>query len=238
MSHAFYELKLDDEFIEDLRSTLEDMIDPVDIEVYVGPHCPTCEDTLKLMKAFEDNAPNGKVRLHVYEKGKDDAMFRKRDVERIPTVMLLEGQIRYTGIPAGEEIHGFIETLMRISEGESGLEPETIEVIKSLKNKVYIEVIVTPPCPYCPYAALLANMLAFESYKYNKLLYSDTVEAYENPDIADKYQVMSVPAIAINGHKAFLGLPFEKDFINYIKLADEGRYERFKLMDYGQTSGL
>jgi predicted thioredoxin/glutaredoxin len=49
-----------------------------------------------------------------------------------------------------------------------------------------------------------------------KSITSDTVEAYENPDIADKYNVMSVPAIAINGKAAFVGLPYEEDLLKRI----------------------
>ncbi|MGC8675677.1 thioredoxin family protein [Fervidicoccus sp.] len=46
---------------------------------------------------------------------------------------------------------------------------------------------------------------------------ADTVEAYENTDIADKYNVMSVPVIAINGEVAFVGLPYEVDFVEKVK---------------------
>jgi len=243
--HRFYSLDLGPEFMQELRETLEDMVDPVEINVFIGPNCPTCDDTVKLMKAFEEAAPvrNGQklIKLNIYDKSnpEHEKYFKEQNVERIPTVTLIDGYIRYTGIPADEEIRGFVETVIRISEGDSGLEETTKQELANLKGKVYIETIVTPSCPYCPYAVLLANMFAYESYKQgSKAVISDTVEAYENPDIADKYGVQSVPAIAINGMLAFIGVPYEEDFIRYVKAAAEGRLQELVLKDYGDATGF
>ncbi len=242
---GFYTLDLSEEFMEELRETLAEMVDPVEIEVFVGPNCHTCDDTVKLMKAFEEAAPvrDGKkmIVLRIYDKSNPEhqKVFQERKVERIPTVLLIEGYIKYTGIPAGEEIRGLVETIMRISEGDSGLEDTTKEALADLKGQVYIETIVTPSCPYCPYAVLLANMFAYEAWKQgSKAVISDTVEAYENPDIADKYGVMSVPAIAINGKMAFVGVPYEEDFLDYIKAASEGRLEEIQQVDTGESYSL
>jgi len=243
--HRFYTLDLSPEFMQELRETLEDMVEPVEINVFIGPNCPTCDDTVKLMKAFEEAAPvrNGRklIKVNIYDKSnpEHEKYFKEQNVERVPTVTLIDGYIRYTGIPADEEIRGFVETVIRISEGDSGLEDTTKEELASLKGRVYIETIVTPSCPYCPYAVLLANMFAYESYKQgSKAVISDTVEAYENPDIADKYGVQSVPAIAINGMLVFIGVPYEEDFIRYVKAAAEGRLKDLVLKDYGDATGF
>ncbi len=245
MAGRFYELDLSPSFMEELRETLTEMVEPVRIDVFVGPNCETCEDTVKLIRAFEEAAPEVRgrklIEVRVFDKSNpDDAKeFARQGVERIPTVTLLDGYIRYTGIPAGEEVRGLVETILRISEGDSGLEEETKKILANLKNRVYIETIVTPSCPYCPYAVLLANMLAYESWKQGaKAVISDTVEAYENPDIADKYGVMSVPAIALNGKMAFIGVPYEEDFIHYIVAAAEGRLDELVLRDFGDATAL
>jgi len=241
----YYHLDLSEEFMRELRETLADMVDPVRIDVFIGPNCDTCEDTVKLIKAFEEAAPvrDGKklIEVRVFDKSNPEHLeeFKRQGVERVPTVTLLDGYIRYTGIPADEEIRGLVETILRISEGDSGLEEETKHVLATLPRKVYIETIVTPSCPYCPYAVLLANMFAYESYKQgSKAVISDTVEAYENPDIADKYGVTSVPAIAINGRLAFVGVPYEEDFVRYVKAAAEGRLDEIILRDFGDATSL
>ncbi|ABU82086.1 protein disulfide oxidoreductase [Ignicoccus hospitalis] len=201
-----------------LREALADMKGPVEALVFVEEGCEPCEATIEMMQVMKEESPkvNGKPYFDykVFWRGKDDEAFDKYKVDRVPSVLLLDGYIRYTGIPAGEEVKGFVETVIRISENESGLDEETKEGLKKLKGCYYIENVVTPQCPYCPYAALLINMFAFEAKKQgNPCVVADTVEAYENEDIADKYNVMSVPAIAINGNVEFVGVPYEDDLL-------------------------
>ncbi len=217
-------IELAEEDIEALREALEDMVNPVEIYVFLDSEkkCPTCGETLKLAEIIEREAPirNGQklIKLYKFYKGKDDEAFKKFRVTRTPTFALVDGYIRWTGTPSGEELRAVIETIIRVSEGDSQLEDATRKRLQEqLENEVYIEVVVTPACPYCPYAALLANMLAYEAWKLGKpLIVADTVEAYENMDIAYKYQVMSVPTIAINGVVAFVGVPYEEDFIERV----------------------
>ena len=229
----FYFLDLSEEFRRDLEETLATMVKPVEVSVFIGSMCETCSDTVALMKFFRDASPTKggrkmlELRIYDYEKREHRDEFIKQSVRRVPTVSFLNGLVRWTGIPAGEEIRALVETIMRISEDESGLEEETKKVLASLQGRVHIETIVTPSCPYCPYAVLLSHMLAFEAYKQgNPVVFSEAVEAYENPDIADKYGVMSVPAIAINGVLVFVGVPYEEDFIAYVKSAAEGKLRR------------
>jgi glutaredoxin-like protein len=243
----YFDVEFDEDFIRELKDTLAYMVNPVAIDVFIDDpsRCETCEDAYKLMKTIADASPvrQGKkmIELRVFSKSRPEDLeeFKRQNVERVPTVAMLGGVIRYTGTPAGEEVRGLIETIMRISENESGLEPETKKSLANLKGTVHIEVVVTPSCPYCPYAALLANMFAYEAWKQgNPKVIADTVEAYENMDIAEKYGVMSVPAIALNGVMSFIGVPYEEDFINYVVAAAEGRIEELVLKTEGETSGL
>jgi glutaredoxin-like protein len=242
----FYELDLSEEFRRDLEETLATMVKPVEVYVFVGSMCETCSDTLALLRFFRNASPvrDGRrlleLRILDYDNRDHREEFRKQGVSRVPTVSLLGGLIRWTGIPAGEEVRALVETIMRISEDESGLEEETKRVLSTLRGKVHIETIVTPSCPYCPYAVLLAHMMAFEAYKQgNPVVLSEAVEAYENPDVADKYGVMSVPAIAINGILVFVGVPYEEDFIVYVKEAAEGKLGRGRRhRSYGELTGI
>lgn len=208
--------------IEDLKVALSDMKEPVTIYTFVSDDCKYCESTVKLMNILAEASPvrNGErlIKQVVVDKRNDPLrLFEKFKVSRVPTVAMLEGYIRYTGMPAGEEVRGLVETIIRISREDSGLSSATIEKIAALKGEVHIEVIVTPTCPYCPYAALLANMFAFESFRSgNRVIIGDTVEAYENPDIADAYGVMSVPTVVINRSVEFVGLPYEEQLLEKI----------------------
>ncbi len=213
-----FEMEWTPEVREGLREALADMVNPVEVLVFVSDDCPYCQATVEMVQVMSEESPkkNGEplLKYKVFRKGIDDEAFEKYGVDRTPSVLLLDGYIRYTGIPAGEEIKGFVETIIRISEGESGLDTTTKENITKLEGCFYLENVVTPQCPYCPYAALIINMFAYEAYKRGKpCIVADTVEAYENEDIANKYNVMSVPSISINGRVEFVGVPYEEDLL-------------------------
>ena len=213
---------------EALIDALKDMKDTVDVYVFIDSNdsnCHYCEVTKRFLLFMSDAAPkdsDGKSKLIVHVVDRTDPsssrLFREFNVQRVPTVAFMNGYIRWTGNPLGEEIRALVETIVRLSIGESGLSQETINAIREkLNGKVKIETVVTPSCPYCPYAALMANMVAYEACKAGKCnVISETVEAYENQDIAEKYQVMSVPTIAINESVEFIGVPYEEQFINVI----------------------
>ena len=214
-----FKVDFDPEEREALREALLDMRNIVEAQVFISDECEWCEATVSMLGTISEESPtspNGRLfRYSVHRKGED--LVRKLGITRFPTIYLLNGSIRYYGIPAGEEIRALVETIIRISQGESGLEPETIKRIKEFNSVAVIETIVTPSCPYCPYAVLLANMVAFESFKAGKNnIISVVVEAYENMDIAEKYAVTSVPTIAINERVEFIGVPYEDQLLDSI----------------------
>ncbi len=207
--------------IEALREVLAEMKKEVWIYTFVDDDCKFCANTIKLVDILVEASPvkEGRhlLRHKVFYRREDEEVFDKFRVTRVPTVLLLDGYIRYTGMPAGEEVRGLVETIIRLSTNDTGLSETTATKLGELKGNVHIEVIVTPTCPYCPYAALLANMFAFESYRRgSKAVIAETVEAYENPDIADKYGVMSVPVVAVNGVPEFVGLPYEEQLLQKV----------------------
>ncbi len=202
-----------------LREALIDMRSVVEAQVFISDDCEWCDATVSMLKTISEESPktsDGELfRVNIYRKGED--IVKRLGITRFPTIYLLNGSIRYYGIPAGEEIRALVETIIRISQGESGLEPETIRRIREFNSTAVIETIVTPSCPYCPYAVLLANMVAFESFKAGKSnIISTVVEAYENMDIAEKYAVASVPTIAINERVEFIGVPYEDQLLDSI----------------------
>ncbi|MCX8209263.1 MAG: thioredoxin family protein [Sulfolobales archaeon] len=221
---SMFEVSFSQDDIDYLAEALKEMKNRVTLYVFVEKDrrkCRYCDNTIKLVKTL--NTASARVSdpplldYVVIEKGVNDDLFEKFRISRIPSVAMIEGYIRYTGMPAGEEIRGLVETAIRLSTEDSGLSEKSIRKISELKSPVHIEVVVTPTCPYCPYVALLANMIAYEAYRAgNRAVTSDIVEAYENPDIADAYNVMSVPAIAVNKQLVFAGLPYEEQLVDIV----------------------
>jgi thiol-disulfide isomerase/thioredoxin len=84
-----------------------------------------------------------------------------------------------------------------------------------------ILVFVTTSCGYCPSAALMAMNFAIASDYISAVI----VDATENMDLAEAYQVVGVPKIVINrGVAEFVGAQPENAFLGYLVSA----YEKIK----------
>jgi glutaredoxin-like protein len=160
--------------------------------------CDYCRDTRLI--AEEVAALSDKITLEVYDFVADAALAQQYGIDKIPATVILGGQepkdysIRYYGIPAGYEFTSLIHDIIMVGTGESGLSPEMKKWLAALKTPLHLQVFVTPTCPYCPQAVLLAHKMAMES----DLVRADMVEATEFPHLSMKYDVMGVPRTVIN----------------------------------------
>jgi glutaredoxin-like protein len=161
--------------------------------------CSMCKETRQLI---EDVAGlSDKIEFELYDLVKDAEIAAHYGIEKLPAVAILAGGeqpkdygIRLYGVPSGYEFSSLIEDILLVSQGASDLSPKTIQALGKLENPVHIQVFVTPTCPYCPRAVILAHKLALASDKIT----ADMVEANEFPLLASRYQVYGVPRTVIN----------------------------------------
>jgi glutaredoxin-like protein len=176
---------------------LSKLSNPVRLVVFTQEmECQYCRETREL--AEELAALSDKIQVEVRDFVKDEAEARKLAVDKIPAIAVLDARgkdhgIRLYGIPAGYEFISLLESIEMVSKGESGLSAAGKEKIKSLKEPLNLQVYVTPTCPYCPRAVVLAFRLAMESPKVT----ASMVEATEFPHLANKYGVSGVPHTVI-----------------------------------------
>ena len=176
------------------------LVTPVKIVVFTQKmECQYCQETR--MIAEELAALSDKISLEVYDFEGDKEIVETYNIDKIPATVIMKGGddpkdygIRYFGIPSGYEFSSLIEDIMMVSSGDSGLSASTKEILRNLDGPVHLQVFVTPTCPYCPPAVLLAHQLAFESDHVT----ADMVEAIEFPHLSNKYQVQGVPRTVIN----------------------------------------
>ncbi|NOZ72110.1 MAG: glutaredoxin [Chloroflexi bacterium] len=102
--------------------------------------------------------------------------------------------IRFYGIPSGYEFMSFLDAINSVGSNEVQLMDQTRAFLDSLEQDVHIQVFITPTCPHCPRAVMLAHHLAFASPRVR----ADMVEAMEFPDLSNKYNVYGVPRTVIN----------------------------------------
>jgi glutaredoxin-like protein len=189
---------MDDKTREDVRQMLAEMTSAVKVVLFTQKfECQMCAETRQIAEEVAELNDLIMVDIHDFEEDKD--LADSLNIDKIPAIAILGADdqdygIRFFGIPSGYEFMSFLEALKLVSRGEAGLSDETMSYLDALEGNLHLQVFVTPTCPYCPGAVILAHQLAFASGKVR----GDMVEAQEFPHLSMKYQVMGVPRTVIN----------------------------------------
>lgn len=200
-----------------LQDEFAKLTEPVRLILFTQEfECASCRDTHTLLE--ETAALSEKIELITYDLVQDKEKTIAYGVERVPAV-IVEGErdygIRFLGIPSGYEFSSLIEDIIDVGTGKTSLSDATKERLSQLEEPVHIQVFVTPSCPYCPKAVRTAHMMAMESEKVT----ADMVMANEFPDLANRYGVMAVPKVVLNGKTSFEGAIPEEDYISFVTRA-------------------
>ncbi len=212
---------LNDEILDQINQVFEQLKEPVEI-LFFGQKedCEYCDDTLQLIREVVDLSD--KLGLQVYDLEEDAGIAQQYKVDKAPGLVLLgrDGDqlldygVRFAGIPSGHEFSSLIHDLVLVSGRDSGLSQETRDFLQGLTEPVHLQVFVTPTCPYCPRAVVLAHQMALES----PMVEAEMVEAMEFPDLADQFGVSGVPQTTINaGAGTVIGAVPEEHLVAEIK---------------------
>lgn len=187
---------LDENIRQEASRFLADLSEPVRLVVFTQKEdCLYCADTQAL--AEEIASLSDQISLEVYDLQADHEEAAALGIDKVPAIAIIGAQdygVRFYGIPSGYEFSSLLYTLRAVSAGQAELSPATLTALERVERPVHFQVFVTPSCPYCPQAVLLANHMAIAS----PMVRSDMVEAMEFPDLANRYQVMGVPRTVIN----------------------------------------
>jgi glutaredoxin-like protein len=212
---------LDEKIKEEVKNIFKDLKDPIKLIVFTrddtitvpGRECPTCKDNETLIK--EVSALSDKISIEVYDIAKDDDKVKDFSIHRIPVTLVQTDKnvgIRLYGVPAGHEFATLLNAINIVSKSSSELSEQTIEKLKTISKPVHIQVFVTLSCPYCAPAASMAHNMAVE----NDNIKADMINAQEFPELAQKYDVFSVPKIVINETVQFEGAVDENAFLDKV----------------------
>ena len=200
----------DDETKQALIDTFKIIKENVHIELFTkqGQNDPYNQFTRLLLEALASFSDKIVVGINIIGEEKSDT----NNVSRSPTVLICpeKYKIRYTGAPIAEEGRSFIQTILRVSIGESTLSPRSRSRLADLKEPRQIQVFVTPTCPYCPAEVLNAFKAAIER---PDLVSAECIEATENLDLARQADIGGVPTTFVNGVLVAKGLQSEDSFI-------------------------
>lgn len=197
--------------------------DEVNLSIYVGEEDNDYTDfTVQLCRELHEI--DSRITYAVHRKG--NGAMPDVGITSTPTVLIGWDQgyrIKYTGAPVGHEAGGFIETITLVSRGESGLQDDTLHKLAAIDRDTTIQVFVTPTCPHCPRAVLLANQIAIATR--GKVM-AECVEATQNMELADQFNVSSVPQQVINAdpESVSIGAQPETGFVNQVLSYGSSRY--------------
>ena len=79
---------------------------------------------------------------------------------------------------------------------------------------VKIEVFTSPSCPYCPMAVELVDEVKKEMPEDIEV---EKIDIMQDREKAIEYNLMAVPAIALEGVVKFVGAPSKEDLVKVIK---------------------
>lgn len=187
---------LDDKVIGEVKKALQNMKKEVRLVLFTQAfECGYCKETHQLLEELSGLNPLLKLEVHQFES--DREAVDEFGVDKIPAIVLMGEKdygIRFYGIPAGYEFSSLLSAILMVSTGMIKLGDDTRAFLKSLAKPVHLQVFVTPTCPYCPQAVILAHQMAYASDK----VIADMVEVSEFPHLAQKYNVQGVPRTTIN----------------------------------------
>lgn len=187
---------LNDEIVKNVTEMLAELTGDVQLVVFTTKDgCEYCKEIVQLAEEVAATSPKVTIAVHDFDTASDKAATY--NITKAPAMAIVGKRdygLRYYGIPSGHEFSTLLYGIQRASIGEPDLDPPTLSYLNGLTEPVNIQVFVTPTCPYCPRAAILAYDMAVASDK----VVADVVESMEFPDLANRFNVMGVPLSVIN----------------------------------------
>jgi glutaredoxin-like protein len=193
---------LDEQIVKQIKQVFDGIEQSVQVLLFrSNDNCDYCDETQQLLE--EVTALHDKIELSVYDLSTDQVIARQYNVSKAPGIVIAAKDdadvknlgIQFSGIPSGHEFSTLINDILIVSKRDSGLDLKTREFLKGLDKPLSLQVFVTPTCPYCPRAVLLAHQMAMEN---PAMIRAEGVEATEFPELADQFHVRGVPQTVIN----------------------------------------
>jgi glutaredoxin-like protein len=157
--------------------------------------CPSCSDTETILRELA--TLSDRLKVEFLNPLTDETRAEADGVDRVPALVISDGthsRVRFFGTPSGYEFSSLLTCIMDTGTDGNTLSESTMEFLNGLSTHLEISVFVTPTCPHCPSAAVLASRLAAASAR----VVSSVIEANEFEELSMKFKVQGVPRTVIN----------------------------------------
>ena len=122
------------------------------------------------------------------------------DADHLPCIHVCRSDGSWTGlafhgVPGGHEFTSFVLGLYNAAGPGQALDEDSCAAIQAIQNPVHLQVLVSLSCTMCPELVTAAQRIAAENPNITAQVY----DLNHFPDLRDRYQVMSVPCLVVNG---------------------------------------
>jgi len=135
-----------DDDATEIRERLREMVEPGKLIHFTQElNLEYGRETRMLLE--EVAALSDKLTLEVLNFLIDKEKVAEYGVDKVPATVIRNGRdygIRFYGIPAGYEFSTFLDAILNVSKGDSGLKPESKEKLAAVTQPLHLEVFVTP----------------------------------------------------------------------------------------------
>ncbi len=196
-------LELPQDFLPKIKETVGNIKEKMTILVFSN-NDKNSKVAVGLIKDLQSIFPKN-ISIKIIDK-KDKKKMEKHSVSFFPTIKFLDKEnkdhgVIFEGTPMGYELKSLLAVIRFFGMNTTQLPDKEYCDVVALKDSVTIEVLVTPSCPYCSDAVIVAHAIAFENSKIKAI----NINAEQHQKKANKYNVSSVPLIIYNGKKQEAG---------------------------------
>jgi len=136
---------LDEQTQAQVKEQLEGLKGPVKLVVFTQElECEYCRENRALAQEVADLSDQ--IAIEVYNFALDKEAVQRYNVDKIPAI-IVEGEkdygVRFYGVPFGYEFASLLEAIQSVSAGDSGLAPQSREMLAGLKDPLHLQVFVT-----------------------------------------------------------------------------------------------
>lgn len=120
--------------------------------------------------------------------------------------------IAFHGVPGGHEFTSFALGLYNASGPGQALDEETLAAVRSVDRPVSLQILISLTCTMCPDTVKAAQRLAAE----NPHIRAEAFDLNHFPALRDRYNVMSVPCIVVDGERVSFGRKSARQILELI----------------------
>lgn len=168
-------------------------------------------EPLRLQLLLDDRPVSRELRQYVQELERLTAKLsvefaEKLDEPYLPCVRVCHADgtptgLAFHGVPGGHEFTSFVLGLYNAAGPGQALETEVKQAIGALRGPIHMQVLVSLSCTMCPELVTAAQRIAAEHPEISAEVY----DLSQFPALQQRYKVMSVPCLVVNGTQVFFG---------------------------------